>query len=185
MWIIKQVESFVLEECMKPTSSYWIEPFEFHFKPVVKYANKLVDELWGDREIVTIAAWLHDIWSIINGRKDHHISWSEIASQILQDFNYPSKKIELVKKCILNHRGSQNNNRTTLEEKIIAEADTLSNFENISWIFKAAFVYENLDQWKAKIVVRTKLENKYKQLHFEKSKELIKPKYDAMELLFA
>lgn len=89
----------------------------------------------------------------------------------------------MVKKCILNHRGSQKNNRESLEEKILVEADTMSNFDNIGGIFKAALVYENMNQKEATEAVRRKLENKWKQLHFEASKKIVKPKYEAAMLL--
>ena len=59
----------------------------------------------------------------------------------------------------------------------------MSAFDNLSGIFKAAFVYENLTQDEAKESVKKKLENKWKQLHFEKSKQIIRPKYEAAMLL--
>ena len=133
--------------------------------------------------MILIAAWLHDIGSIIYGRKDHHITGAKIAEKKLNELQYPSDKIELIKKCILNHRGSQKNGRNSIEEQIIAEADVLSNFDNISGIFKAAFVYEGEDQGQAKDSVRQKLERKWEQLHFDSSKKLIKPKLEAVMLL--
>lgn len=185
MYVVDKIKDFVSEECNKPQSKYWVEPFEFHFTPMVEYACRLNDELWWDREVIVLAAWLHDIGSIIYGRDNHHITWSIIAWEKLRELNYPEEKISLVQKCILNHRGSQSHDRFTLEEQIIAEADALSNFENLSWIFKAAFVYENLDQGQAKLAVKKKLENKYNQLHFKKSKEIIQPKYEAVNLLLS
>lgn len=183
MNIISKIKNFVEDECKKPSSKYGYEPFPFHFVPVVQYAEKLADELGGDKEVITIAAWLHDIGSIVHGRHDHHITGAKIAGDKLNELGYPAEKIELVKKCILNHRGSQQNSRESIEEKILAEADVLSNFENVAGIFKAAFMYENLNQGEAKDSVRTKLENKFKQLHFDVSKEMIKPKYEAAMLL--
>lgn len=181
--IISQIRKFVETECKKPTSKYGYEAFPFHFAPVVSYAQKLAKELNGDIEIVTIAAWLHDIGSIIYGRKNHHLTGAKIAEKKLQELNYPKEKIELVKKCIFNHRGSKNNQRLSLEEQILVEADTLSNFENLPGIFKAAFIYENLDQGQAKISARLKLKRKYKQLQFKQSKIIIKPKFEAAMLL--
>jgi uncharacterized protein len=177
------VRKFVEEECKKPTSKYGVEPYQFHFVQVAKYAQELADKLGGDKEVILISCWLHDIGSIINGRENHHITGAKIAEEKLKELNYPFEKIELVKKCILNHRGSQNLKRETLEEQIVAEADAMSNFDNISGIFKAAFVYEKLDQGEAKESVRQKLENKWKQLKFEDSKQIIKPKYEAAMLL--
>ncbi len=180
---IEEVKKFVKEECKKPSSKYGYEPFVFHFAPTVKYAKKLADKLGGDKEVIVIASWLHDIGSIVYGRKDHHLTGTKIAEKKLQELDYPKEKIELVKKCILNHRGSKQNGRKNLEEKIVAEADTLSNFDNLSGIFKAAFVYEGKTQGEAKKSVKEKLEKKWKQLHFQDSKKLIKPKYEAIKLL--
>lgn len=183
MDIVDEVKAFVEEECKKPSSRYGYEPFLFHFIPMTEYAGKLADELGGDKEVVLIAAWLHDIGSIVHGRKDHHITGAKIAEEKLKELQYPAEKIELVKKCILNHRGSQQNGRDSIEEQIIAEADAISNFDNIAGIFKAAFLYEDQTQGEAKDSVRQKLERKWEQLHFENSKELIKPKFEAAMLL--
>lgn len=183
MNIIKEIKAFVESECKKPGSKYGYEPFVYHFIPMVEYAGKLSDELGGDKEVIIIASWLHDIGAIICGRTDHHITGAKIAEKKLKELGYPIEKIELVKKCILNHRGSQKNNAESIEEQIVAEADVLSNFDNIGGIFKAAFVYEGKDQGEANDSVREKLENKWKQLHFESSKKIIKPKYEAMKIL--
>lgn len=185
MDVIAEVKDFVEQECKKPTSKYGYEPFEFHFVQVVDYARKLSDEYGGDKELITIAAWLHDIGSIIEGRKNHHISGARIAQSKLKELSYPTEKVELVMKCILNHRGSEHNVRESLEEKIVAEADVMSNFDNLSGIFKAAYTYENLNQGEAKVAVRDKLQNKYNQLYFEKSKDIIRPKYEAAMLLLS
>ena len=183
MNIVEEIRLFVENECKKPTSKYGYEPFVFHFKPVVEHAEKLAEELSADKEIVSIAAWLHDIGSIVHGREEHHITGAKIAEEKLKELNYPQEKIELVKKCILHHRGSVPSKRETIEEQIIAEADVMSTFDNIPGIFKAAFVFEKNSQGEAKESVRKKLERKWNQLHFENSKRIIKPKYDAAMLL--
>jgi uncharacterized protein len=183
MDVVEEIKLFVENECKKPSSKYGYEPFPFHIVPMVNYANKLSDELGGDKEIILIAAWLHDIGSIIYGRENHHITSAEIAEKKLNELNYPKERIELIKKCILNHRGSEQNERHSIEEQIIAEADVLSNFDNISGVFMAALVYEKKGQMEAKISVREKLKRKWKQLHFEDSKRIIRPKFEAAMLL--
>lgn len=183
--IIKEVKKFVEEESRKPTSNYGYDTFEFHFKSTAKHAKKLAEEMGADKEIVTIGAWLHDIGSMMHGREDHHVTGPKIAERKLKELDYPEEKIELVKKCIRNHRGSQDNQRETLEEKIVAEADTMSNFNQIGGIFKGELVGENKDQLEAEKSALEKLQNKWKKLHFEKSKELIKPKYEAVMTLLS
>ena len=184
MDIVNEIKNLVEEESKKPESKYGYEPFVFHFVPMVKYAQELADQLGADKEIVSLSAWLHDIGSVIYGRKDHHITGAEVAENKLKELNYPKERIELVKRCILNHRGSQDNNPQSIEEKIISDADALSNFDNIPGIFKAAFVYENLTQEEAKEAVRKKLENKWNKLYFNNSKDIIRPRYEAAMILF-
>lgn len=183
MDIVGKVKAFVKSECERPTSKYGYGPYLNHFKPTADYAQKLADKLGGDEEVILIAAWLHDIGSIIKGRKDHHITGTVIAEEKLKEFNYPQDKIDLVKACILNHRGSQKNDRKTIEEKIIADADAMSNFDNLAGIFEAALVYEEKTQNEAKRSAKRKLQNKWNQLHFDYSKKVIRPKYKAAMIL--
>jgi putative nucleotidyltransferase with HDIG domain len=184
MSIVDQIQKFVETESRSPSSKYGYGPYKYHFAVVVEYAQELAKELGADEEIVTLAAWLHDIGSIVYGRKDHHITSAKIAKNELKKLGYPADKIEHIKKCILNHRGSQKNNHQSLESQIIAEADALSNFNNISGIFMATYVYEGCqDQGKAAQIVMQKIENKWNQLHFAKSKKLARSKYEAIKLL--
>ncbi len=184
MTVIEKVKKFVFNECKKPISKYGVEPYEFHFVPMVKYAKKLAKEHKVDQETIEIAAWLHDIGSIIYGRENHHITSSKIAEELLTKFEHSKDKIKVIKKSILNHRRSIKNKRISIEEKIIADADALCNFDMIPGLFKAAFIYEGLTQGQAKKSVREKLKDKYKMLHFKNSRAIIRPKYKAAMLLF-
>ncbi len=181
--LVSLVRSFVESECKKPSANYGYELFTNHLVPMVRYADALSDKFEVNKKVVLIASWLHDIGSIIYGRKDHHITGAKIAEDFLLKINYPSEKIDLIKRCILNHRGSIDNVRESLEEQIVAEADALSNFDNLEGLFKVAFVYEKLSQPEARISVREKLIRKFDQLKFEESKQLVKPKLDAVLLL--
>jgi uncharacterized protein len=181
--LIEKIKEFVEIETKKPAAFYDNEIYKFHLTPMRNYAVQLAERLNADVEIVEIAAWLHDIGSIIKGRENHHITGAEIAEIKLRESNYPLERIERVKSCILNHRGSVNNTRVSLEEQIISDSDALSNFDNITGVFAAVLVYEKLNQEEAKISVREKLQRKYEQLFLEESKIIIKPKYEAVMLL--
>lgn len=184
MDVVQEIRNFVEEECKKPENIQGYDPFVFHFIPVVKYAQKLADEIGGDKEVILISAWLHDIGSIVHSRKDHHIEGAKIAEQKLNDLYYPEEKIELIKKCILNHRGSQQKNRETIEEQIVSEADALACFDDLTGLFQAAFCWEGHKSRNSALkAVKEKLKRKYEQLHFESSKKIIKPKFDAAMLL--
>jgi uncharacterized protein len=184
--IVEKIRKYVESVFSLPEAKYK-ESYENHFVPVVHFVRELSKKLNVDdneKEIVEIAAWLHDIGSIIHGRENHHITGAEIAEKKLRELNYPEEKIKVVKKCILNHRGSCEdvNNRELLIEGILVDADSMSAFENIDGLFQAAFLWENLNQQQARKSVKEKLIRKYNQLS-ETSKELIKPKYEAAMIL--
>jgi uncharacterized protein len=181
--IIHEIRQFVEEECKKPTSKYGYEPFTDHFVPVVKHVRQMAELFKADSEVLEIAAWLHDIGSIVEGRKDHHITGSKIAEKKLLELGYPKEKIKLIKDCIITHRGSQKIKPKSLEAQILIEADTMSAFDNITGLFQCAYTYEKLSRNEARISVKEKLENKWRQLKFKKSKEIIRPKYKAAILL--
>jgi uncharacterized protein len=181
--IVEKIREFVEEESRKPTSHYGYDPYRFHFTAVVDYAGKLADELEADKEIVLLAAWLHDIGSIMVGRDEHHLTGAEIAERKLLELGYPEDRTAWVRDCILSHRGSRDIGPNTLEAQILIEADTLSAFNDITGLFQCALVYEKLPRLEAKNSVRQKLINKYNQLKFEDSKKIVEPKYKAAMLL--
>ena len=182
--IVEEIRKFVEEECKKP-SSHYPEAYEFHFVSMCDIARKLAVKLKADVELVEIAAWLHDIGSIVYGRENHHMTGAKIAEEKLRELNYPEDRIDKVKQCILNHRGSQesNNNRDFIEARIVAEADILDAFNYIPKQFLATLVYEKKPLKEATDSVRQKLQNKWNQIELEESKKLIKPKYEAVMLL--
>jgi len=181
--IIEKVRQFVEEECKKPTSKYGHDLYSYHIFPVVQISKHLANLLNVDREVVELAAWLHDIGSIINGREDHHITGAKIAEQKLRGFGYPEEKIRRVVLCVLSHRGSKSIKQQSVEEKIIAEADAIDAFDRLSGLFEAAYVFENKSREEARDSVKNKLINKWNQLTLEESKRIVKPKYEAAMLL--
>lgn len=60
----------------------------------------------------------------------------------------------------------------------------MSNFENIGGIIKAALVYEGKSQDEVNKEVLDKLIRKYNKIHFEISKKIIQPRYEAVKILF-
>ncbi|MBT3582565.1 HD domain-containing protein [Candidatus Woesearchaeota archaeon] len=84
--LIEKIRAFVEEECKKPTSKYGYEPFPAHFVPMAEeIVPELADKLNADKEVLMIAAYLHDIGSIVHGRADHHITGAQIAEEKLQE----------------------------------------------------------------------------------------------------
>jgi uncharacterized protein len=185
MNITQKIKKFVEAECKKPNSKYGYEPFTCHVVPVVKYVKKMAQEFGADEEILEIAAWLHDIGSFTYGRENHHLTGAKIAEEKLKELGYPSLKIKKVNECIRTHRGSQKIPAKSLEAQILIEADTMSAFDDIAGLFQCALVYEKLSRNEATKSVKEKLQNKWAQLKFQSSKDLIKSKFAAAMCLLA
>lgn len=128
---------------------------------------------------------MHDIASITdyNLYEEHHIHGAKIAEEILKKFEYNTGKIELIKACIINHRGSINNKRLTKEEQCVADADAISHFDSIPSLLYLAYVNKNMNIDEGKDFVRNKLKRSYNKLSDE-SKEFYLEKYqNVMEIL--
>jgi uncharacterized protein len=181
--ILEEVKKFVEEKCKNHNLGE--EIYFNHLIPVVNYSKKLAKEKDVNLELVEIAAWLHDIGSIVYGRENHHITGAKIAEEKLNELFYDKDKIELIKKCILNHRGSQKRFLGSVEEQIIAEADCLTFFDNLEGYFLWVINEEGIKNQKLiRKSVKQKLQNKWNQLSLD-SKKLIKLKYEAAMLLFS
>lgn len=151
----------------------------YHIEAVVKNAEILANKYNADKEICIIAAWLHDIASITDYKlyEEHHIHGIKIASEILEKFKYDDDKIELVKACILNHRGSIDNKRLSKEEQIIADADAISHFDSIPSLLYLAYKERNMNIEDGKDFVKSKLERSFRKLSNE-SKTFYKEKFE-------
>lgn len=182
MNIAEEVRKYVKEECKKDTNFFGISAYNHHFVSTVKYAKILARKTGANQEIVEIAAWLHDVASILGNYENHHIAGAECAEKILKKYNYPKEKIEQIKHCIKAHRGSKDIPRETIEAECIADADAMSHFDNISSLFNLALVVRKLGTDEAKKFIKEKLERSWIKLT-PKAKAIIKPKYNSAMIL--
>ena len=173
--IIKFIQNEVKQRCESESNFFGMGCY-YHICAVVENAIFLAEKYGGDVEAVTIAAWLHDIASVTDYSmyEEHHIYGARIAEEILSGFRYD--KIELVKKCILNHRGSKPNEKISIEEICVADADAISHFDSVSSLFYLAYVKRKLNIAEGTEFVRNKLERSYNKLSDE-SKRLYSDKY--------
>lgn len=180
--IIQYLKQEVYSRATKPENKFGMGVY-YHIEAVAKNAKLLSEKFGADVEVTEIAAWLHDIASITDYSmyEEHHIYGAKIAEEILKEFNYD--KIDLVKKCIINHRGSINNERLSLEERIVADSDAISHFDSISSLLYLAYVKKNMDIDEGRVFVKNKLERSFNKLS-EECKEFYAEKYkNAMDLL--
>lgn len=180
--IINYLKEEVYSRATKPENKFGMGVY-YHIEAVAKNAEILADKYNADKEVVIIAGWLHDIASITDYSlyEEHHIHGAKIAQEILEKFDYD--KIELVKKCIINHRGSILNDKLTIEEKIVADADAISHFDSIPSLLYLAYANKKMDIIDGANFVKNKLQRSYNKLS-EESKEFYADKYNEAMKIF-
>lgn len=178
--IIQALKSEMKKRCESP-NNFFGEGIYYHIEAVVKNSVFLAETYGGDIEIVTIAAWLHDIASIIDYKyyEEHHIYGAQMAGEILADFHYPAERTELVKQCIKNHRGSVISERHTVEEVCVADGDAISHFDSIPSLFYLAYVKRGYTIQEGISFVADKCKRSYQKLS-EESRKLYGEKFDSV-----
>lgn len=176
MDMIENIKVDIKRRCESPNNFFGIGIYE-HIESVAKNAVELAKLHQADVEVCEIAGWLHDIASITDYKlyEKHHIYGAEMAEEILKSYNYPADKIELIKLCILNHRGSVVKEKTTSEEVCVADADAISHYDTVPSLLYLAFVQRKLNIADGVKFVKDKLERSYNKMSQE-SKEYYKDK---------
>lgn len=176
--IINFLEKEIKQRCESPSNFFGKDSY-YHIKAVVKNATLLAKEYGADAEVVIIAAWLHDIASITSYDlyKEHHIHGARIAKEILDELGYPSEKTALVQKCVLNHRGSELKDKSSIEEICVADGDGVSHFDNLPSLLYLAYVIRKYSLEEGVQFVSNKLTRSYNKLS-DRSKTLYEGKYN-------
>lgn len=113
--------------------------YAFHIKAVVRYALQMAKKSGADREVVEIAAWLHDSTIGTHGNKEHNITGAKEAERVMRKLGYPENKIKMVHHAIISHRCKKGYFPRTLEAKILATADAVAHLDTflfLPWIAK-------------------------------------------------
>lgn len=175
--ILDYLKQELYERCSKPTNKFGMGCY-YHIEAVVKNGELLAEQYGADKEIVMIAAWLHDIASVTDYElyEEHHIHGADMAYDILSQFSYDESKIAKVQACIRNHRGSVQMEKYSIEELCVADADAISHFDSVPSLLYLAYVERKLSMEEGIEFVKGKLERSYCKLS-EESKDFYKEKY--------
>ena len=150
-----------------------------HIQYVYKYVVLLSKDKNVDKEVLELSALLHDIsmTDITLDRSRHNEFGADIAEQLLRENDYPEDKVQLVKKCILNHSKRRSDYRTTEEEQILVDADGLSHFDAIKKLYSLPSLVMGLSEEDSVRFVQEKLTGDYNELS-DDLKSMVKEKYD-------
>ena len=180
MTVEEKMYDEVKKRCEQPTNAYGIGAWDHHIKIVYELAKKHASEYGAELEIVAIAALLHDIASVtdVSFTEEHHIIGAQIAEKLLVAENYPKEKIDLIKKCILNHRGSRLADKNSPEEICIADSGAMAHFYSIPSLLSMVYKEKGMSIDEGSKFVMDKLDRSYNKMS-NKGKELVKVQYEA------
>ena len=140
-------------------SGFW----EYHVQKVVEYADKLAKKYNADGDIAHLGALLHDI-SLVDDEKMHDALGAIKAKKILLEEGFDEETAQKVSDIALKHR-CQKFVPETLEEKIVATADTMSHFLPSYYLGIAVIAREDYANVVAKKNIE-KLEQSYREKIF-------------------
>jgi uncharacterized protein len=173
------------EKCFSPSNKFGSNIWEHHMLPVIHYSRLMAKELEADYEIVELGAILHDYASVKDYSlyKEHHIHGAEEAEVLLLRYDYPKEKIDHVKNCIYEHRGSVKVRQMTKESVCVASGDAMSHIANVPSLLHLAYTTKGMSIEQGSRWVKDKIERSWNKLCIE-AKEIIRTKYEsALETL--
>ena len=161
------------------------QTWQFHLLPVIKNACMLAERYGADKDVVEVSAIFHDYADLIdmNNRDNHHILGAEMAEEVLKKDGFSDEFIERVKKCIINHRASVVNEKFSIEEICVADADAMSHLDSfVELICWRAYLGESIMECNA--FVKNKIVKSYSKMS-KRTQELMKDKFESiMKVLF-
>ena len=163
---IGKISKIVEKACKNETNPFGYSVWSHHITSVVKFGKVLAEKLSADSEVVEIAALLHDYAGIKDKKyyPEHHIYGAREAEKILQTMQYPAAKIEMVKQCILTHRGSVVMNKKSPEQICIASADAMAHIDQMVSLLHYVYTKKKLSIDNGKVWVREKLKRSWNKL---------------------
>lgn len=182
--IINEIYEEVKRRCSLPSNFYGVGAWDHHIEIVYQIAKNNAKLYGANQDIVSLAALLHDIASVTNKdyTEEHHLIGAEIAEQLLQKYNLTQEQITLIKKCILNHRGSRLMTKNSPEEICLADADAMAHFYSIPSLLEMVYVEKKLSIDDGAEFVLNKLKRSYNKLS-PQGKKIVSSRYKAALLV--
>lgn len=173
---LKKIEKFAKEK---------IDDFLWqHIQRVRNYALKITKREGGDKNIIEIAALLHDIGGYHPTLREHAFKSSERASRFLRKIGLDEKTISKATRCIETHigpigcPGQEGCPRPkTLEEKILYDADMLELIGpfGILKMFYVSTTKRKRDFFEAIKIAKMVNSATYRTLFTKTAREIAKP----------
>lgn len=129
---------FIEEKCLAPENYFQPAFYEKHLLIVENYALQLADICLADKEVVQVAALIHDIAAITDFSKldNHALDGAEMAKTLLANYPLTSEQKKKVYHCIECHSQPIQFGADIPEAVCISNADAMSQIaEPFYWMY--------------------------------------------------
>lgn len=182
--MIEAIRELVRETCAAETNASGYAAWTHHIVVVVENSLKLAEKLGADKEVVELAALLHDYASVLNVEwvEEHHLHGAKLAEEILQRYNYPEEKLDNVVHAIAAHRSSRKFPRVTIEAKIVASSDAMAHIQMAYEMLHYAYAIKKMSPDEGAEWVLAKITRDWRKL-IPEAKEMVKEQYEAARVV--
>ena len=182
---ISQLNDYIKKLCSQPSNQFAQAFFDLHIKQVEKYSVLLAGKLGADKDVVQVAALIHDVAAISDFSKlaQHASEGAILARELLAKYPLSNEQKEKVFHCIETHSQPIALGADISEAVCVSNADAISQIaQPLYWsyyIFNIRkFSFEEGFKW-----YQQRVESHWNTL-IEPAKELIEIKYKQALTLF-
>ena len=181
----EQIKSLMEDVCYHGPGPFDSSFYEKHILVMAGIADTLAQIFHADREIVALAAYLHDISAIEDyaSVSRHHILGGERAAEILLSLGYPAEKIDPIRQCILTHNSPLALGQGTLEEVCISNADAASQIMVPGYWLHYAYTAKKLSYEQGLAWYRNMIDSHWNAM-VEEAQAIAKEAYETAQALF-
>lgn len=162
----QQIEEYVKSLKWTPKDFYWR-----HALQVRNFALMIQEKVGGNKNVVEVAALLHDIGKAKLIAPRHEEISAKLAKEFLRKINFSNDEIEKIVECI------KYENSLFVEAKILRSADSMSLIMDKSggkeWYFK------NIIRNSRKRIIR-EIEKSFSEIEFNFARKIVEKTYNKL-----
>lgn len=160
-------------------SDFW----HIHILSVIKYSKEMAVKYGADENIVWLGALLHDI-AYLHDMEPHDEIGSVKAFEMLKAKGFSDEIAEKVKEVVLKHSCRGDHQPVTLEERIVASADSMAHLSAPFYEWVARYSKRNF--WDLISRDLEKVERDFNEkIFFEDEKKMVQGEYNVLKKWFS
>ncbi len=183
--ILDQIRGEVWMACQQAGNVLTPGFYDAHLALVARYGLELADTLGADREIVELAAWLHDISAVLDFTTlpEHAEASARRAATMLADHGYPDARVAAVADAVRRHTRPLQLAEGTPEEVALSNADAMAQIAAPEYWLYFAFRIRNLGYAEGRAWYEAMMRRNWEAI-VPQARAILEPRYREVLRLF-